>query len=314
LPRAQDIIGVVFDFDGTLVPDSITTLLRRHRIDPKRFWLEDAKKLTDQGYDQVHAYLNLLLRNIGPKKPLGNLTNADLRSFGSTLKFYPGIPEVFNDLKKLGKMNGVEVKFFIISSGLQDIIEGSKIFPHFEAVYGSQLAGDDKKGVLQYIKRCITYTEKTRYLFEINKGIPPKNSHRDYVNETVPMEERLVPFSRMIFIGDGLTDIPCFSLVKNGVRDDRGGIPFGIFNPRDEQSARRVLLKLLLPDRVEGAYTAKYGPLHDLGSALRNTVTAMASLESIREQPPWRPAPESETMKSSASVSPGKPKKRRGRL
>jgi phosphoserine phosphatase len=222
MPESRDIVAVIFDFDGTLVPDSITGLLRKHSIDPKKFWMQDAQKLVKEGYDPVHAYLNLLLRNIGTDKPLGKLTSADLRRFGSTLDkfYYPGIPRIFQDLQRKAKPYGVDVEYYIVSSGLQEIIEGSRITKeYFKAVYGSRLAGDNDKGMLKYIKRCITYTEKTRYLFEINKGVSPSESHRDFVNEEIPMEKRRIPFSNMVYVGDGLTDIPCFSLVKTGVRN-----------------------------------------------------------------------------------------------
>jgi len=278
LPESRDVVAVIFDFDGTLVPDSITQLLQRHHISPKKFWLRDARDLIRQGYDQVHAYLNLLLRNIGKNKPLGALTNTDLMKFGSALddKFYKGIPRVFHDLQRTGESYDVKLEFYVISSGLQEMIKGSGIIDkHFNAVYGSQLAGDEDDGVLKYIKRCVTYTEKTRYLFEINKGVRPRHSHRDAVNKDVPMHKRRIPFSNMCYIGDGLTDIPCFSLVKNGVRGEGGGKAFAVFNPADKSSARRTLQELLMPHRVESAHKPSYRPSDELGSLLRATVASM---------------------------------------
>ncbi len=287
---SSDHIAVIFDFDGTLVPDSVTKLLTAHKIDPRKFWLQEVRALTDQGYDQVHAYLNLILRNIGAGKPLGELTNADLRKFGSGLGFYSCLPRLFNDLRAIAKKHtDIDVEYYVISSGLQDIIDGSKIIrKYFRATYGCQLAGDKEDGVLKYIKRAITFTEKTRYLFEINKGIDPSRSLRnsDSVNKDIPYEKRRIPFSNMIYIGDGLTDIPCFSLVMKGLGYHEGGHAFGIFDPADEKSARIALEKLLETRRVASTHAHKYGKKDELGSLLRATVKTLCSkIDSKREQP-----------------------------
>jgi hypothetical protein len=290
-----DIIAVIFDFDNTLAPDSITKLLRRHKIDPRQFWLKDAKKLTGQGYDPVHAYLTLILKNIGNGKRLGKLSSVDLQKFGAGLDktFYRGLPRFFDDLRRnvRGHPN-IDIEFYVISSGLRDIMIGSQIVKtHFSAVYGSQLAGDTDKEPLKYIKQAITFTEKTRYLFEINKGVTPGNSHRDpyIVNKDIRYEDRRIPFSNMIYVGDGLTDVPCFSLVSKGVGHHEGGYAFGILDPADADSARRTLLNLLMPRRVMSVHAPRYGPKDDLGSLLRQTVETICSdIVARREEAYWK--------------------------
>lgn len=123
-----EIIAVVFDFDDTLMPDSTSKLLRHYSIDPQAFWPE-ATGLLKQGYDQPIAYLNLILDNVGQGKPFGTLTNRDLGKFGATLEddFYPGLPEFFDELRNHIEANfkNIEVEFYIISSGLQAILEGN---------------------------------------------------------------------------------------------------------------------------------------------------------------------------------------------
>lgn len=277
-------LALVFDFDDTLVPDSTTELLKKYRIDPRKFWLKDVN-LICSGFDPTLAYLKLLLDNIGVNKPLGPLTNKELHKFGAELnnKFYPGLPGLFRDLKKIvKKYKNIGIEFYIISGGLQEIIEGTEIIKKFfSGVYGSQLGGDTKDGVLRSIKRCVTFTEKTRYLFEINKGIKQKDTRRNpyLVNRDVPPSKRPIPWENIIYVGDGLTDIPCFSLVKKGK-----GIPFGVFYPGKKRSAKRVLLEFLKTGRVISAHPPKYRETDALGSLLRVTVATICSRIKLKLQ------------------------------
>jgi phosphoserine phosphatase len=285
-------LALIFDFDDTLVPDSTTLLLKQHDIDPKRFWLQDAKSLVQSGYDPAHAYLKLLLDNIGPGRRLGNLTNKDLRGFGRSVvepRLYPGLGELFKDLKKtVRSYRNIDIEFYVISGGLQEIIEGCDLIrKNCRWVYASQLAGDNENGPLKHIKRCVTFTEKTRYLFEINKGLNPNETRRNpyLVNKDVPTKNRRVPFANMIYIGDGLTDIPCFSLVKHGTTEDpEGGIPFAVFDPEEKHSAKRVLQDFLQPGRVLTAQKPEYRRADALGSIIRATVEARCTQIGIRAQ------------------------------
>lgn len=277
-------IAVIFDFDDTLVPDSTTKLLKRAGIDPDKFWKKDVKSLVASGFDTTLAYLKLLIDNIGDGKPLGTLTNKGLREFGATLNkdFYPGLPGLFRDLKKIGDSFDVSIEFYIISGGLQEVIEGTKIVQtHFKGVYGCQLAEDRQTGLLSYIKRCVTFTEKTRYLFEINKGLRPEQTRKNpyLVNNDVPDQKRRIPFNNMIYVGDGLTDIPCFSFLKKAK-----GTGFGVFDPGEESSAKRALLDFLKTDRVISMHAAKYRKTDELGSFLRAAVTIRCSQLRLQQE------------------------------
>ncbi len=253
-------------------------LLQSHGIDPGTFWKTEAKALLLQGYDPTLAYLNLILERVGTDKPLGNLTNDDLRAFGATLdnKFYPGVATLAADLRNLVKTiaRDITVEMYIVSGGLQEVISGSKFVREtFEAAYGC-VFGTDSNGILKDIKRTITFTEKTRYLFEINKGITPVDTvdKHDLVNKDIAEDKRRIPFKNMIYCGDGLTDIPCFSLMKKN-----GGTAFGIFKPADKASAKRAFLEFLKTNRVLSTHSPKFSEDEDLGALLRATVTTIAS-------------------------------------
>lgn len=274
MSQVTDIVAVVFDFDDTLVPDSTTMLLKSYSIDTDDFWGKQAKELIQQGYDPPTAYLNLILKSIGEGKPLGLLTNQKLIEFGSTLDkhFHTGLPQFFEDvwLEVKSKFKNIEVEFYIVSAGLQAVMEGSKIVKkYFRAAYGCQLAGDNENDPLKYIKRCITFTEKTRYLFEISKGIDPNDSKSQpfLVNKAIPEAERRVPFPNMIYVGDGVTDIPCFSLLQKFK-----GLAFGVFDPVRKDKAKQALEEFLQPRRVTSMHAPRFTPDSELGAMLRTAI------------------------------------------
>ncbi|MBI1272301.1 haloacid dehalogenase-like hydrolase [bacterium] len=271
-------IAIIFDFDDTLLPDSTSELLESRGIDSMEFWRTEAKALLDRGYDPTHAYLNLILDRVGEKKELGLLSNKALSEFGATLDetFYPGVKSLFRDLKKVvaGVSDQLSIEFYIISGGLQAVMDGSPfIKENFTATYGCQFGECPETGLIKNIKRAITFTEKTRYLFEINKGITPGDTQENQyvVNIDVNERERRIPFKNMIYLGDGHTDVPCFSLVKKN-----GGIAFGIFRPGEESSARKAFLDFLRTDRVLSTHAPKYTKTAELGALLRIAVRNIA--------------------------------------
>lgn len=277
MSNSSTTLAVIFDFDDTLVPDSTTKLLKEHGIDTQQFWRQQVRRMVRQGFDPTLAFLALLLDKVGVGKPLGKLTNRRLREFGAKLdsEFYPGLPGLFPALRGIAKTYRCNVEFYVVSGGLQEIIEGSKIVrENFSGVYGCQLGEDQTTGMLRYIKRCVTFTEKTRYLFEINKGLDPLKTQRNpfLVNKDVPLHKRAIPFKNMIYVGDGLTDIPCFSLLKK-----EGGVSFGVFNPAARRSAKRAFIEFLRPARVISMNAARYRLRDELGSLLRVAVATRCS-------------------------------------
>ena len=266
-------LAVIFDFDDTLVPDSSTLFFKKYNVDARSFWETDLKRLIQKGYDPSLGFIKLLLDKIGPTKPFGNLTNADLNKFGAELDahYYPGIPEIFGDLRTIVNRYKFSIDFYIISGGLQEIITGSKVVQeNFTAVYGCQLEEAGKPPRLKYIKKVISFTEKTRFLFEINKGITPDISTKNpyAVNRDIPRDERQVPFPNMVYVGDGLTDIPCFSTLSQ-----YGGTPFGVFDPHNPAKAKRALIDFLKTNRVVSMHSPNYMDGAELGTFLRAAVS-----------------------------------------
>ena len=252
-------------------------------MDPDEFWGTLAPALVREGYDPPLAYLRLILDRVGADQPFGLLRNTDLREFGASLDttFFPGLPGMFVDLKdSMSQVRDVGVEFYIISGGLQEVIGGSKVVrDNFDGVYGCEL-GEGADGSLRYVKRCVTFTEKTRYLFEISKGIRREDSRTNphLVNKEA---RRRIPFEHMIYVGDGLTDIPCFSLIR-----ERGGSTFGVF--RRTNSAKQAFQELLQPRRVDSLNSPNYGKDADLGALIRVAVSTLAAtieIESRQSRP-----------------------------
>lgn len=260
------------------MPDSTTELVKDHGIDPEDFWGRTVKELLSRGYEPALAYLNRLLENVGEGKALGMMSNARLREYGQTLssRFYPGVPGLFKELREIAQSvdGDINIEFYVVSGGLQDLIEDIPLLrKNFAAVYGCQFGEHPQQGVIHQIKRCVTFTEKTRYLFEINKGISREAVDRNKyaVNKDLPVSRRRVPFKNMIYVGDGLTDIPCFSLVRS-----QGGMAFGVFNPGEQRSAKRALLEFLNTNRVISMHAPRYRRTDELGALLRAAVHTVA--------------------------------------
>lgn len=272
MPASQPHLAVVFDFDDTLTADSTSALIEKYGVKPESFWNNDVNSLVQAGWDVTCAYLHLLLElsRIGK---IPNFTAQELRKFGSRLKPYPGLPSLFKDLRKIAAEEGFGIEFYIVSGGLQDIIDGFSLRQEFASAWGCQLAADQPNAPLRYVKRTITFTEKTRYLFEINKGIPFDDAKANpyLVNRDVPNNERRIPFRQMIYIGDGLSDIPCFSLLTKRPESDQG-LVLGVFQPGDQKSAKKAWLELIATKRVMSAHAPRYGRTHELGSILRTVV------------------------------------------
>jgi hypothetical protein len=209
------------------------------------------------------------LENIGEGNPLGKLTNKQLREFGATLDFYQGIPDIFDSLRKIvaeHTLSHPSIEFYIVSGGLEEIIRGSKVAKFFDGIWGCRFS--EKQSQIAAIKNVISFTEKTKYIFSINKGLNKKFSKNQFlVNEYFAKEDRRIPFHNMIYVGDGLTDVPCFSLLNQ-----YGGYSFGVFDPTMDESPRKGFEKLLAPSRTRSLNSPKYNSNDELGSLIRAAV------------------------------------------
>jgi haloacid dehalogenase-like hydrolase len=209
-------IAIIYDFDGTLSPRPMQeyAFLPKIGADPKTFWEESNRIALESGADPMITYMHLLYKKAKAKGV--RIDRDDLVAQGGLVEYFPGVEDWFdaiNDYVRLrAETSGITVRHYLLSSGLREIVEGTTIFPKFHNVFASEYWFDAYD--VPYPKRVITDTGKTQYLFRINKGL---EDLRQSINHHMPERERPIPFSNMIYLGDGDTDVPSMTVTrKNG--------------------------------------------------------------------------------------------------
>lgn len=216
----QNTIAIICDCDETLAPDTTNFLLEENGINVKSFW-KKITKLVSHGWDPPIAWMMEILKMIESGQIQQN-TNQKLSQLGKKIVPYGGVTEFVPQIKSMVKKNkdfieaGVDIEFYIISSGFEDLIKGSVLSKYFTDIFAGTYNEDKKTGKINGIKSSVTFTEKTKFLYAINKGITG-NELRRYpfsVNDAIKKEDRRIPFEYMVYLGDSPGDIPCFSAVK----------------------------------------------------------------------------------------------------
>jgi 2-hydroxy-3-keto-5-methylthiopentenyl-1-phosphate phosphatase len=173
------------------------------------FWKKSKQNMMDHNMDQILAYM-LTMKQEAEGKML--LTRDVFKELGKSVKLFDGVKSWFKRVNQYGEKLGVEVEHYIISSGLKEIIEGTDIADEFKEIYAAEYCYNEKNTPI-WPAMAVNYTSKTQFLYRINKGVLDVTEHKG-LNEFTPENKRRVPFRNMIYIGDGLTDVPCMKLVK----------------------------------------------------------------------------------------------------
>ncbi len=208
-------IALVYDFDGTLSPKPMQeyTVLPKIGQKAKDFWAEVEQFAASHEADAMHIYMHLMYKKA--KEAGIRIDRKDLVSLGAKVELFPGVKTWFDNIEEYVRLRaetGIELRHYMISSGLKEIIEGTHIYPRFHNVFASEYLFEAYD--LPFPKRVITDTNKTQFLFRINKGIEDLTLS---INSHMPEEERPIPFANMIYFGDGETDVPSMAVTrKNG--------------------------------------------------------------------------------------------------
>ena len=268
----QNTIAIVYDYDQTLSPTYMQdeVVFPAFGINPDSFWRRCAE-LRESGYDHELAYMKVLLDTLGMDRP----TNACLRQLGGKLTFYKGLPEMFEEFRS-GLLtpeqvtHGITVEHYIISSGMKVLLEGSRLAPYVRAIFGCEFA-EDPEGRITFPKRVISHTQKTQFLFRINKGLLDMSQD---VNDHMDADIRPIPFPHMIYLGDGPTDVPCFTVMKKN-----GGQAIAVYNPDDPQRVgfKKCYQLSTHADRVKHIAPADYRPNTHLRMILEQMVEETAN-------------------------------------
>ena len=268
----QERIAVVFDFDDTLGPDSTTGFLKHAGIeDIEGFWKEVGTLMLDD-WDPVPAYLNHMIEASNDKR-MSPMTKDALIAWGQELPLFDGVEHVFSHLRAVAKESNprVSLEFYLISSGIGDVLRNTRIADEFTDIWASEFHYDEN-GHAGTAKKIISFTDKTRYIFQIQKGIIGKASRSKpfEVNKKVPSDQIRIPLNQMIFVGDGYTDIPCFSLIKQ-----QGGIPVAVYDQRHTEKWGNAF-QFVTDGRVSNLHSANYKQDSDLTNFLSMAVRSLA--------------------------------------
>lgn len=269
------VLAICYDFDKTLSPDDMQAqgFIQSLHVDVKEFWQESNTLAKEHDMDNNLAYMYMMATKSYGKQ---FLTKEVLADYGSKVALYKGVDTWFERIRQYGLNQGVQIEHYIISSGLKEMIEGTEMAKNgaFKKIYASAFMFDDK-GVAVWPAQAINYTNKTQFLFRIQKGVLDINDAG--VNDYIRPEEQRVPFRNMIYIGDSDTDIPCMSLVNVN-----GGHSIGVYDP-DNKNKDKVY-KMMQHHRIRYYAAADYTDGSDLDTVVKQIIQKTAAYEALEQQ------------------------------
>lgn len=247
----QNAIALVYDFDGTLSPQPMQeyTVLPKIGIEPAEFWSMVNREAHETESDPMLVYMRHIIEALERVKV--DVKRADFAAMARSIEYFPGVTTWFarmNAYVKKRSRGQVKLHHYLISAGQKEILDGVSIRKHFKRIYASEYHFNHH-GVATFPKFLVTDTQKTQFLFRINKGI---ENVTESINEHMPEADRAIPFQNMIYVGDGMTDVPSMALTKKS-----GGHAVAVYNPEGERG-RATCVKLLEAGRVDFVSEADY--------------------------------------------------------
>ena len=272
----RPIVALLYDFDKTLGTKDMQefAFIPSLGLSAQEFWKGANDMAREKEMDGVLAYMYYMLTMSKAKSK--TIKREDLVAQGKSVEFYPGVEEWFDRINDYGRKAGVQVEHYILSSGLKEIIEGTTIADKFTKIYASEFLYDEN-GEAVWPKLAVNYTAKTQFVYRINKGILDISKDRE-LNESMPDSTKRVRFTDMIYIGDGLTDVPCMKLVRSG-----GGTSIAMRTSGVEE----FFTALLRHERVDYVFPADYregSPLDELMKKLFFKLSLDDCLENERKR------------------------------
>ncbi len=268
----RPVLAICYDFDKTLSPIDMQAqgFIQSVGWDVDSFWEDTDRLSTEHKMDQNSAYMLMMVSEAEGNVPM---TRENLAEYGAKVQLFPGVADWFERIRAYGEKQGVIVEHYIISSGLQEMIEGTEPAKRgaFTAVYASSFYFNEK-GVAVWPAQVVNYTNKTQFLFRIEKGVLDVNDPG--VNEYFPPSQIRVPFRNMVYIGDSDTDIPCMKLVNT-----YGGHSIGVYNP--ETGDKSKVYRMLKEDRVKYFAPADYREGSEMEKLLQAIIERTAGNEQL---------------------------------
>ena len=265
----KPIVALIYDFDGTLSPGNMQEFgfIQAVGQTPDEFWSKSNSVPGGQEVSSILSYMKLMIDEAREKGI--SLTRDSFVSFGRHIQLYEGVKEWFALINEYGKRHGVVVEHYINSSGQVELIEGTSIAHEFKKIFACSFWYDES-GVAVWPAVAVDYTGKTQFLFKIAKGIMDISDNTK-VNESQKEDDKPIPFSHMIYLGDGTTDVPCMKIVKMF-----GGNSIAVYS-RENQRQQETARKLLKQDRVNFICEADYrvgGQIYEVVTTIIDKIKA----------------------------------------
>ena len=266
------VIAICYDFDKTLTPDDMQAqgFIQSVGYDVPEFWKESNGLAENNDMDQNLAYMFKMMEAAEGQVLF---TKDSLKRYGAQVRLFPGVESWFQRIRKYGEEHGVIVEHYIISSGLKEMIEGTTIANEFEKIYASSFLYNEK-GVAKWPTQVVNYTNKTQFLFRIEKGVLDINDLG--VNEAFAPENIRVPFRNMVYIGDSDTDIPCMKVVNSN-----GGYSIGVYNADIQDKAK--VYKMMREGRIRYFAPSDYSEGSQLDELVKAIIDRTVTNEMLEE-------------------------------
>ena len=267
----KPIIAIMYDFDKTLCTRDMQeyTFIPSVGMDPDEFWNLTGKVAKAETMDSILTYMYCMVEKA--RETGIPLTRESLVACGKDIEYHKGVEEWFQRINRYAEQAGVIVEHYVLSSGLKEIIEGTSIAKYFKKIYACEFLYKD--GQAYWPKMAVNYTNKTQFVYRINKGVLDINNNVD-LNSSRPDSEKRVLFSNMIYIGDGLTDVPCMKLVKQS-----GGRSIASYHPGEDHNAA----PLLKHKRVDWMFEADYSKGSELDRTMELLLKNLAYQNKLQE-------------------------------
>ena len=251
----RPIFALMYDFDKTLSPRDMQEygFIPGIKMEPGEFWNKCNDMMKRNQMDQILAYMYVMCQEAKGKLLF---TRETLQALGKNVLLFEGVKTWFRRINEYAAKRGMEAKHYIISSGLKEIIEGTAIAKEFEGIFAAEFCYDDH-GEPCWPAMAVNFTSKTQFLYRINKGVMDVTEN-NRLNEYMPEDKRPVPFRSMVYIGDGLTDVPCMKLVRSN-----GGHSIAVY-----QESKSAVNDLILQGRVDQVLRADYSKGTELERAV----------------------------------------------
>jgi phosphoserine phosphatase len=272
MPKKMIPMAIAYDFDGTLAQGNVqeNSFIPAIGMTKAAFWSQNKQRAEKHDADEILSYMTFMLERA--RAAAVPVRRKDIARHGKTVKLFPGVERWFTRINAHAQRNNVKLEHFIISSGIKEMIRASKIGGKFRKVFASSFAYDEN-GVASWPALAINYTTKTQYLFRINKGALSVSDNKK-INEYVRPEERPIPFTNIIFIGDGDTDIPCMRLVR-----EQGGHSIAVYRPN---ASKKKAETLIADKRADFIAPADYSEGKSLDRIVRAVVEKVATNDAVR--------------------------------